>query len=132
METKSRYEVISELEKQKRELIRERDSMADEVEKKVQEIKKLERRKEDLAVQVKDFKMSQEIKLAKLGKEQQEFDFKIENTKTILDRQTEDATADLEYFKGNVDKKKETINELIKGVDDSLARFNALQKSSSA
>jgi len=47
METKSRYEVISELESQKRELIQERDSFMDEVNKREKDLKKLERNKSD-------------------------------------------------------------------------------------
>jgi seryl-tRNA synthetase len=69
METKSRYEVISDLEKQKRELIRERDGFTDKVnamQKQVTEIDRqksdtimvLDRKKEDLELEITNFKTS--------------------------------------------------------------------------
>ena len=47
METKSRYEVISDLEKQKRELIKERDSLNIALQDKEKELKVTERAKSD-------------------------------------------------------------------------------------
>jgi len=47
METKSRYEVISDLETQKRGLIRERDGQADEITGKKKELKVIEQTKTD-------------------------------------------------------------------------------------
>lgn len=47
METKSRYEVISDLEMQKRELIKEKDSFKDSEKAKDKEIKDTERAKND-------------------------------------------------------------------------------------
>ena len=47
METKSRYEVIADLEKQKRELIKERDSLNDQLENRKKDVKNLERQKSD-------------------------------------------------------------------------------------
>jgi len=47
METKSRYEVISDLEVQKRELIKERDGFGDKVKAKEQKIKDVARQKGD-------------------------------------------------------------------------------------
>lgn len=47
MDIKSRYEVISELEQQKRELILERDTLQDLLLQKERELKDIERRKED-------------------------------------------------------------------------------------
>ena len=47
METKSRYEVISDLENKKRELIRERDGLADQLLNKEKSLKNMERQKED-------------------------------------------------------------------------------------
>ena len=47
METKSRYEVIAELEQQKRKLILERDSFEDKVKAKERHIKDLKREVED-------------------------------------------------------------------------------------
>jgi len=83
METKSRYEVISDLEAQKRTLIRERDGLKDQVslrEKRITQIK----------------------------------------------RDLEDAELELKEFKDNLETKKETLNELIKGLDASLERFSKL------
>ena len=47
METKSRYEVISGLESQKRELIKERDSLGDLLKEQEKEVRTLERQKSD-------------------------------------------------------------------------------------
>jgi len=51
METKSRYEVISELEAKKRELIRERDTYNDRLVEKEKALKMMERDKQDSIVQ---------------------------------------------------------------------------------
>ena len=85
METKSRYEVIADLENNKRGLIREREALQNDV---------IEREKS------------------------------IKNVK----RQLEDMEEDLKVFVSSLDTKKQTINELIKSVDDSLQRFASLQK----
>ena len=47
METKSRYEVISGLESQKRELIKERDSLGELLTEQEKEVRNLERQKSD-------------------------------------------------------------------------------------
>ena len=47
METKSRYEVIAELEGKKRDLIKERDGLEDEVKEKEDQLRNLKRQKED-------------------------------------------------------------------------------------
>ncbi|MFW6283020.1 MAG: hypothetical protein ACOC1P_03130 [Minisyncoccales bacterium] len=52
MQTKSRYEVISELEQQKRNLIKERDSLNEELLEKDKKVKELERQKADTIVYV--------------------------------------------------------------------------------
>jgi len=96
MQTKSRYEVISDLEQQKRNLIKERDGLKDALKEKEKDIKDLERKKSD--------------------------------TVLYLDRQIEDAKDDLENFQKTLEERKETISELIKGVDESLQRFNEMQQ----
>jgi len=58
METKSRYEVISELEAKKRELIFERESLPDKVKSRETRIKLLKRDLEDAEDDLKDFKTS--------------------------------------------------------------------------
>ncbi len=50
METKSRYEVIAELEGQKRDLITERDGLDEEARKKDDEVRDLKRTKEDTII----------------------------------------------------------------------------------
>lgn len=50
METKSRYEVISDLEQQKRNLIKERDSFVDQIEAKEKQIRLIERQRDDNTV----------------------------------------------------------------------------------
>jgi len=61
-ETKSRYEVIADLEAQKRNLIRERDSMNDKVKEHEQVIKELKRQIEDAELDLKNFKESMDDK----------------------------------------------------------------------
>ena len=56
METKSRYEVMSELENKKAELIRERESFADKIKVKEIEIKNFVRALEDRQEDLKFFK----------------------------------------------------------------------------
>ena len=127
MKTKSRYEVIAELETKKRDLIRERDSLDDEARKKEQNVKLLERQKEDIDKQFKDFDLRQNDAMEDLSRKKKDFEFRIENTKDDLNRKIEDARADLIYFKSTIIQKIETIKELIKGVDESLERFGKIQ-----
>lgn len=65
METKSRYEVISDLENKKRELIQQKNSLNIELEAKKHKLKQVERQKSDTVVvmdrQIEDLK--DEIKL---------------------------------------------------------------------
>lgn len=62
METKSRYEVIANLEDKKRELIRERDGLQEEVKKKEFELKQIRRHLEDKEEDLNNFKKSLEEK----------------------------------------------------------------------
>jgi len=94
METKSRYEVIAELEGKKRDLIKERDGLKDELRNKENLFRDLERQKID--------------------------------TDIVLDRRIADAKVDMETFEANMGERKITVEELIKSVDDSLARFTGL------
>ena len=59
METKSRYEVIADLEQQKRSLIRERDSFPDKVREMEKEIKETKRELEDNVESLKHLKETQ-------------------------------------------------------------------------
>lgn len=96
METKSRYEVIAELETNKRKLIKEKASLEDDLKAKERAVKDMERNKADNII--------------------------------IIDRKIEDLKEDLENFKSSMEERKETIAELIKSVDESLARFSVLAK----
>jgi len=58
METKSRYEVIGELEQKKRTLIMEREGFADKVKMKEKEIRDMRRDLEDAEIDLEDFKAS--------------------------------------------------------------------------
>ena len=58
METKSRYEVIADLETQKREYIRERDNLDKVLLKKKKELKELQRDIEDKEEEIKEFEDS--------------------------------------------------------------------------
>lgn len=82
---KSRYEVISELETQKRQLIFEKNGLDD-----------------------------------KLKYEQREL--------RDLKREVEDKEESIEEFKGKMKEREETALELIKSIDESLARFTELTK----
>lgn len=124
METKSRYEVISDLEKQKRDLIKERDALDDKTKEKERQVKNYERKKENLETQKKDFDFNQVKALQNLANEKSDFELKMNNTLIMVEREITDAKEDLEYFKTTVNARKETIQELIKSVDDSLTRFN--------
>jgi chromosome segregation ATPase len=83
METKSRYEVISDMEKQKSDLIRERESFDDKIDQKEDDIIETER--------------------------------ELEDKRKVLNR-----------FKESVESRKNTINELIKGINESLERLSKL------
>jgi len=58
METKSRYEVIADLEKQKRTLIVDRDSLDKQLNQKQKELRDLRREAEDAEEDIKNFKDS--------------------------------------------------------------------------
>ena len=80
METKSRYEVIADLEKQKRTLVIERDSYDDETKRKDLTVLNLERAKQDLSRQKEDFEMRQVIEKENLERDKNDFEFKMKNT----------------------------------------------------
>ena len=96
METKSRYEVMSELEAKKRDLIKERDGLKEQALAKEKNLKLLQRKKDD--------------------------------TILAFDRELADQTEDKKNFEAAMAETKVTIDELIKSVDDSLDRFNTLNK----
>lgn len=96
METKSRYEVISDLEKQKRDLIQERDGLTELKNTKEKDLKMIERNKSDQII--------------------------------AWDRKIEDSKEDIKNFEATMTERKETIEELIKSVEDSLNRFSQLQQ----
>jgi chromosome segregation ATPase len=56
METKSRYEVIADLEKQKRALIFQRDNLDDELKRMEKELKEMKRDIEDKEEEIQDYK----------------------------------------------------------------------------
>ena len=60
MQTKSRYEVVAELEEQKRNLIRERDSLDKVLLSKKKELKELKREIEDKEEEITEFESSME------------------------------------------------------------------------
>ena len=128
METKSRYQVIAELEDKKNALIRERDGTKDDIQNKEHEILNIERAIEDISVQKEDFNLAQTNEKLDLERKKTDFDFKIKNTESVYNRNLEDAKTKLEHFKSVEEEKTKTLNELIAGVDSSLERFNKLQK----
>jgi len=60
METKSRYEVIADLESQKRNLIREKDGLDKVLLSKKKELKEMKRNFEDKEEEIKEFESSME------------------------------------------------------------------------
>lgn len=60
MQTKSRYEVVADLEEQKRNLIRERDSLDKVLLSKKKELKELKREIEDKEEEITEFESSME------------------------------------------------------------------------
>jgi len=96
METKSRYEVIAELETKKRELIKEGNGLNDVLIAKEKSLKNVEREKSDDML--------------------------------AYDRRIEDLLEDIKNFKDTMKERKETITELIKSIDESLARFGKLSE----
>ena len=127
METKSRYEVISDLEKQKRELINKRDELEFEVKTKERSVLTLKRSKEDTAKLQREFETKQENKQEDLNRETRDWNFKMSNTIADYDRKIIDAEQDIVNFKETILPRKTTFNELIKGIDESLERFGKLQ-----
>lgn len=127
METKSRYEVISDLEKQKRELINKRDELEFEVKTKERTALGLKRQKEDTAKLQREFEMKQKNKQDDLNRETADWTFKMSNTIAEYDRKIADAELDIVNFKETILARKATFNELIKGIDESLDRFGKLQ-----
>lgn len=97
METKSRYEVVADLEERKRDLIKERDSFDDELNNKEKEIKLLIRQKEDNIVI-----MDRKIDDAKESLEH--FKSRIEDKKTTLNELIASIDKSLERF-SNLGKK---------------------------
>ena len=130
METKSRYEVILDCEKQKRELIKEKNGLMDEAKNKERKITTLERYKEDIKKQKQDFALKIDNKQQDIVRECAEFNFKISNTEEDLDRKIVDAIEDLDYFRQTSATKEATIQELIKSIDENLERFGVIAKSS--
>ena len=98
MDIKSRYEVIAELENKKRDLIREKNGLNDNLIKKEKELKEAERNKSDSII--------------------------------MLDRRLDDMKDDIKIFKETMNERKETIIELVKSMDESLARFGKLNQKS--
>ena len=128
METKSRYEVISDLEKQKRELIKQRDELDFEVKTKERNVVTLKRGNDDTAKALIDFKMKQDKKIADIARETEDFQFRINNTKEDFLRKITDAEEDITNFTASIKQRKETLNELIRSVDANLERFGKIAK----
>ena len=92
METKSRYEVISDLDRQKRDLIRERDGMNDTLRVMEKQVKDVERQRDDTVV-VLDRKISDK------QKEIEDFKSEMEDKKTTIQTLIDSVDASLERFK---------------------------------
>ncbi len=150
METKSRYEVIAELESKKRDLIKERDGLNDELLKKEQYIKSvndskidaLNRAERDLTDLVKeianleivfvrreeDLKREKEDKLEALNRKKDKIERSKEDGQNDHERQIERSNNDASNFKTTITDRKTTIEELIKSLDENLERFGKIVK----
>lgn len=128
METKSRYEVISDLEQKKRSLINEKNELDFEVTSKKRRVVEFERDKENLKTQEQDFLFKQEKQKQALENEKKDFDFRMNNTQLDCDRRIADAKEDIINFESTLKQRKEAIDEQIKSINESLERFSALQK----
>jgi len=128
METKSRYEVISDLEAKKRDLINHKANLDFEITSRENVVLSLERRKQDIAKDIKDYNIKHERKVLDLEREKEEFNFKVENTYDDVNRKIEDANREILTFKASIVAKKATFDELIKSIDDNLQRFGEIVK----
>ena len=142
METKSRYEVLSDLEAKKRELIKERDSLNDELRAKQHEEKELERNGEGLIVvfdrNLKDLGRTVEIlhrekadylnlndrKMRDVEIKREDLQRQKDDNIVLNQRKIEDIKVDIENFIKTMNERKETIKELITSVEESIKRFN--------
>lgn len=149
METKSRYEVLSDLEAKKRELIKERDSLSGELDKKKQTLKvlvrngeslkvvalrdfeDLDRKKDTLEREKEDFLLSWNRRVKDIEVERRELERRKNDNEVINNRKIEDCKTDIELFEKTIEDKKNTINDLIKSVDESLNRFQTQTTSQS-
>jgi len=98
METKSRYEVISDLERQKRNLILERDNFKDEIAEKEQAVKELVREKADANVRF-------DRRLEDVEKELKDFKSNVDEKKETIKELIKSVEASLERF-SKIEKKK--------------------------
>ena|SRR3990167_4057334 len=123
METKSRYEVLSDLEDRKKQLIEQRDNLQDETELKRQQLETIERQKEDV---IEHFKRQEE----NFSRERQDLERqKIDSLKNA-DRAIQDKKKEIELYPEVLIRRKSTINEQIKSVDEAINRFTQMQTKS--
>ena len=123
METKSRYEVLSDLEDRKKQLIEQWDNLQDETELKRQQLETIERQKEDV---IEHFKRQEE----NFSRERQDLERqKIDSLKNA-DRAIQDKKKEIELYPEVLIRRKSTINEQIKSVDEAINRFTQMQTKS--
>lgn len=141
METKSRYEVIAELEANKRNLIKERDSLMDSLIQKKQtsdnfernlkdfetffkrRIDDLDRKKETLLRKKEDFLKDSDRQVLDLEKEKEDINRQKEDNIIITTRKLEDSKQEVINFEKTINDRRDTIKELIESIDESLNRF---------
>lgn len=128
METKSRYEVASDLEAQKRNLIKQRSELDFGAIALQKNILTLKRAKEDLSKIQVDFNFEQEKKLADIERAKKEYAVRMINTNFDYDRKIEDAVQELTDFNASISARKATITEQLDAINESLERMNKLQE----
>jgi len=98
MEIKSRYEVIADLEKQKRDLIEERDNLDTTLKVKEREVKKAEQTKEDQIV-------AWDRKIEDLKEDKENFKEKIEDRRVTINELIKSVDESLKRFE-NIQSQK--------------------------
>lgn|SRR3990167_8729674 len=90
METKSRYEVIAELESKKRDLIRERDSLEEQMKAKEKELRDFQRARDDQLVaherRIEDTKEGLELFKKNMAEKKETIKELIQSIDTSLER----------------------------------------------
>ena len=112
METKSRYEVASELLEKKRQLLGARDSYEDN-------LFNFKRKVTQVMRQIED----NEEELLNTAKSRTGVIKRLKQRNKTLRRELDDVLAEKKLFEDTADQKKQTINDMIKSIDVVIDKF---------